>query len=262
MAADTSSSSYEAEACGDVGFELHPGCPGLPDCRWLAGLLPYNGPFVTDHAGWHEAGSHATVYGLDGPSCTCGAGTYQGDNDGAFPHLAGHEMVVVCADTGRRIGYSGETLDPNTPGGRRAFGVVVSMTQCDLDLIAVAADDSGMAVEEWMREAALLLAGRNGPTLAAIRDRSECSHPESEAHGPSLVMIPGLSPEDVSRLAYACDVLAVHASSGDFRTWASTTAERFRSLLWDLANPHRRTHRQSTGDTGPEANQPKERRHD
>ena len=49
-------------------------------------------------------------------------------------------------------------------------------------------------------------------------------------------MIPGLSPEDVSRLAYACDVLAVHASGDDYSTWASTTAERLRSLLWDLAN--------------------------
>ena len=60
---------------------------------------------------------------------------------------------------------------------------------------------------------------------------------ESGANSPSSVMIPGLSPEDVSRLAYACDVLAVHAAGDDYRTWATTTAERFRSLLWDLANP-------------------------
>lgn len=170
MADDADSSTAEAEASDRLGPALHPGCPGLPDCRWLAGLLPYNGPFVTDHAGWHNAGSHATVYGDDSPSCTCGAGTYLGDNDGAFPHLASHEMVIICADTGRRIGYSGETLDPNSPGGRRAVGVVVSLTQCDLDLIAVVADDSGMAVQEWMREAALLLARREGPTLAVIRD--------------------------------------------------------------------------------------------
>ena len=157
-------------------------------------------------------------------------------------------------------GYFGETVDPYRPGSHveRLTRVEVDLTQCDHDLIAVAADDSGMAVEEWMREAALLLAGRNGPTLAAIRDRSECSHPESEAQGPSSVMIPGLSPEDVSRLAYACDVLAVHASSDDYRAWASTTAERFRSLLWDQANPHRT----SAGDTAPEPNQRKERRHD
>ena len=59
---------------------------------------------------------------------------------------------------------------------------------------------------------------------------------EAEANSPSSVMIPGLSPEDVSRLAYACDVLAAHAAGDDYRTWAATTAERFRSLLWDLAN--------------------------
>ena len=59
---------------------------------------------------------------------------------------------------------------------------------------------------------------------------------EAEANSPSSVMIPGLSPEDVSRLAYACDVLAAHAAGDDYRTWATTTAERFRSLLWDLAN--------------------------
>ena len=58
---------------------------------------------------------------------------------------------------------------------------------------------------------------------------------DPEAHKPSSVMIRGLSPEDVSRLAYACDVLAVHASSDDYRTWASTTAERLRALLRDLA---------------------------
>ena len=58
----------------------------------------------------------------------------------------------------------------------------------------------------------------------------------TEAGSPASVPIPGLSSEDVSRLAYACDVLAVHASGDDHRTWATTTAERFRSLLWDLAS--------------------------
>ena len=171
--ADDTTSTYEAEVAevAQNGPALHLGCPGLPDCRWLAGLLPHNGPFVTDHAGWHEAGSHATAYGDDGPSCTCGADIYGGDNDGTFPHLADTEMVIVCAATGQRIGYVGETVDPNP-----------------------------------------------------------------EANNPSQVMIPGLSAEDVSRLAYACDVLAAHAAGDDYRTWATTTAERFRSLLWDLAN--------------------------
>lgn len=58
---------------------------------------------------------------------------------------------------------------------------------------------------------------------------------KSEADSPS-VLIPGLSSEDVSRLAYACDVLETHASSDDYRIWASTTAEHLRTLLWDLAN--------------------------
>ena len=69
---------------------------------------------------------------------------------------------------------------------------------------------------------------------------------ESDADSPPSVMIAGLSPEDVSRLAYACDVLASHASSGDYRTWASTTAERLRSRLWDLAN-HADAPRVATG---------------
>ena len=170
--ADHATSIDEAEAYGEPGPDLHPGCPGLPDCRWLAGLLPHNGPFLTDHAGWHEAGSHATVYRNDGPSCTCGADTYVGDNDGSFPHLTEDAEIIVCANTGRRIGYFGETVDPYRPGSHveRLTRVEVSVTQCDHDLIAVAAGDSGMAVDEWMREAALLLARREGPTLAAIRD--------------------------------------------------------------------------------------------
>ena len=157
---------------GEVVAQTRPGCPGLPECRWLAGLLPYQGPFVTDHAGWHEAGSHAAVYRPSGPVCACGAGTYIGDNDGSFPHLTENAEIVVCAATGRRIGYSGEPADPYRPGSEveRFTRVEVSMTQCDHDLIAVAADDSGMAVDEWMREAALRLAGRNAPALAAIRD--------------------------------------------------------------------------------------------
>ena len=126
MADDTNSGTYETEVAemAQNGPVLHPGCSGLPDCRWLAGLLPHNGPFVTDHAGWHAAGSHATVYGDDGPSCNCGAGTYQGDNDGAFPHLADHEMVIVCADTGQRIGYSTDMSSNSTPVGfKRIEGV-------------------------------------------------------------------------------------------------------------------------------------------
>ena len=103
--------------------KAHRGCPGLPDCRWLAGLLPRNGPFVTDHAGWHEAGSHATVHSNGDPTCTCGAATYGGDNDGAFLHLAEDAQVIVCADTGQRIGYSGEAVEPHRPEGRgRAVG--------------------------------------------------------------------------------------------------------------------------------------------
>ena len=143
-----------------------PDCPGLPSCRWLAGLLPHNGPFVTDHAGWHEAGGHATVYTGDGPICVCGAGTYVGDNDGAFPHLAEDAMVVVCAGTGHRIGYPGMSLEPHAI--RKPVCFQVSLTQQEHDLIAVAAADSGMSDEEWMREAAMLLARREGPTLAAI----------------------------------------------------------------------------------------------
>ena len=157
---------WESERTG------RPVCPGLPSCRWLAGLYPHNGPFVTDHAGWHEAGSHATVYGRGDPTCSCGAETYVGDNDGAFPHLTEDATVIVCSATGQRIGYRGETVDPLVPGSQveRLTRVEVNLTRCDHDLIAVAANDSGMGVEEWMREAALLLAGREGPTLAAIRD--------------------------------------------------------------------------------------------
>ena len=146
---------------------VHRDCPGLPDCRWLAGLLAHNGPFVTDHAGWHAAGSHARAYGGGDPTCTCGARTYLGVNDGAFPHLAEDASVIVCSDTGQRIGYLGEAVGPCQSDGRveRLTRVEVHLAQCDYDTIAAAADDSGVAVEDYMRRVALLCAQRAGPTL-------------------------------------------------------------------------------------------------
>ena len=149
-------------------------CPSRPSCRWLAGLYPRNGPFFTDHAGWHEAGSHAMVHTDDAavPSCTCGASTYLGDNNGAFLHLAEDEQVIVCLDSGQRIGYFGMALEPHAANGstERTTHVEVSLTQHEHDLVAVAAADSDMAVDAWIREAAMLVARRSGPTLAAIHD--------------------------------------------------------------------------------------------
>ena len=205
-------------------------CPGLPQCRWLLGILPHNSPFV-DHASWHAAGSHATIYGDDGPSCTCGADAYMGDNNNVFRHLGTKAPVVVCADSDQRIGYNGETIDPNR------IPRVISI--------------DSKPVGYWISRKEFRCNRMRGVGLCwALHDtyaEARACQCQAEARG-SSVAIPNLSSEDVSKLAYACDVLAVHASSDEYHTWASATAERLRSLLWELANPHQAARRRDSAD--------------
>ena len=142
-----------------------------------------------------------------------------GDNDGAFRHLGPVAPVIVCADTDQRIGYIGETVDPNR------IPRVISI--------------GSKPVGYMIRDKKFRCNRMHGVGLCwAIHDTYAAARacPCQAEVGGSSVAIPDLSSEDVSKLAHACDVLAVHAASDEYRTWASATAERLRSLLWGLAN--------------------------
>ena len=50
----TTPTTTDEMARAEIERRRHPGCPGLPDCEWLTGRLPHNGPWLRDHAGYHR----------------------------------------------------------------------------------------------------------------------------------------------------------------------------------------------------------------